>query len=81
MRQRGLVRAEAGRSSTTRPSLVFGPTAALLPRKLVPVMVKASVTREGQTVLTEFKDGYYLPFAAQSGLHLKWTIRIKAEDL
>lgn len=117
--------------------LVFGLTATLLPRKFVPVMVKASavlvmflgvvtfaraaslagialptiqisspsssvsagnpggsgtsavnvglikaiVSGGRQTVLTEFKDGQYVPFAVQAGLPLTWTIRISADDL
>ncbi len=118
--------------------LVFGLTAALLPRRFVPVMVKASavlvmflgvvtfgraaalsgiplpdfsslsfasggtaqasmipaggasasrsrlaaVIENGvQTITTEFKDGYYVPFTVQAGVPLKWTIRVKEEDL
>ncbi|MCD1655188.1 sulfite exporter TauE/SafE family protein [Treponema zuelzerae] len=110
--------------------LLFGLTATLLPRKFVPIMVKASavlvmflgavtfaraatlagislpaitvsspavleptgnvararlikadVSDGKQTVLTEFRNGQYVPFAAQSGLPLTWTIRISAEDL
>lgn len=119
--------------------LVFGLTAALLPRKFVPHMVKASavlvmflgfvtVSRAAalagislpsfdqlspgslgssnyasaesipgrkvgaagavatisdgvQTITTEFKDGYYVPFTVQAGVPLKWTIRVKEEDL
>lgn len=119
--------------------LVFGLTAALLPRKFVPHMVKASAVlvmflgivtvgraaalagipipsfsplspgspvspkyasatsipgRRGgaagavatisngvQTITTEFKDGYYVPFTVQAGVPLKWTIRVKEEDL
>ncbi len=121
--------------------LVFGLTAALLPRRFVPVMVKASAVlvmflgvvtfgraaalsgiplpdlaprvfasgesaREAsvipvggstagsaarrnaaviengvQTITTEFKDGYYVPFTVQAGVPLKWTIRVKEEDL
>lgn len=109
--------------------LAFGLTAALLPRKLVPTMVKASavlvmflgvvtvtraVTMAGvslsgnrgpsvtqvavrgrleaglplatvldgvQTVVTEFKDGQYVPFAVKAGVPLKWTVRISADEL
>ena len=107
--------------------LVFGLTAALLPRKFVPHMVKASAVlvmflgivtvgraaaltgislpsvpkyasatsisgRKGaaaiatisngvQTITTEFKDGYYVPFAVQAGVPLKWTIRVTEDDL
>jgi plastocyanin domain-containing protein len=119
--------------------LVFGLTAALLPRKFVPVMVKASavlvmflgvvtfgraaalsgiplpdisslslapggtaqsapiipvvdrassrgplaaILANGvQTITTEFKDGYYVPFTVQAGVPLKWTIRVREEDL
>ncbi len=119
--------------------LVFGLTAALLPRRFIPVMVKASavlvmflgvvtfgraaalsgvplpdfsslsfvsggtaqaasaipaggasasrsrlaaVIENGvQTITTEFKDGYYVPFTVQAGVPLKWTIRVKEEDL
>ena len=119
--------------------LVFGLTAALLPRKFVPVMVKASailvlflgvvtfdraavlsgiplpefssrpsvsggtaqsapanlaggalasqarlaavVANGVQSITTEFKDGYYVPFTVQAGIPLKWTIRVKEEEL
>jgi uncharacterized protein len=121
--------------------LAFGATAALIPRKFVPAMVKASAvlvmtlglltaaraaslagiplpslpgarsfvsaskggpssasailvsgtaSRNGitavvsggtQSVVTEFKDGYYVPFTVQAGLPLKWIIRVKASDL
>lgn len=118
--------------------LLFGLTATLLPRKFVPIMVKASavlvmflgvvtfaraatlagialpsfsapnsaitagntgssnalsgnavnaglitatVSGGKQTVITEFKNGYYVPFAVQAGIPLTWTIRIAADDL
>lgn len=104
--------------------LVFGLTAALLPRKFAPIMVKASAvlvmflgvvtvaraaTLSGipqsasiipvggfassrdrlvatiengiQTITTEFKDGYYVPFTVQAGIPLRWTIRIKEDDI
>lgn len=118
--------------------LAFGLTATLLPRKLVPIMVRASavlvmflgvvtfaraatlagialptgsvpksaiasgdtgisngqsgnavnaglikaiMSGNKQTVITEFKDGYYVPFAVQAGIPLAWTIRISADDL
>ncbi len=114
--------------------LAFGLTATLLPRKFVPVMVKASavlvmflgivtfaramalagieipsgssspvttleatnapadgatsvglikaiVSGGRQTVLTEFTDGRYVPFAVQAGIPLTWTIRISEYDL
>jgi sulfite exporter TauE/SafE/plastocyanin domain-containing protein/copper chaperone CopZ len=34
-----------------------------------------------QTVTTEFKDGYYVPFTVQAGLPLKWTIRVTEDEL
>jgi uncharacterized protein len=111
--------------------LVLGLTATLLPKKLVPIMVKASavlvlflgvvtfsraaalagvalpslpapgqtarasasadavnvglikatVSGGRQTVLTEFKNGQYVPFAVQEGLPLVWMIRISADDI
>jgi len=119
--------------------LVFGLTAALLPRRFVPVLVKASavlvmflgvvtfgraaalsgiplpdfssfsfassetpqsasilpvggtaasrgrlvatIENGVQTITTDFKDGYYVPFTVQAGVPLKWTILIKEEDL
>lgn len=103
--------------------LIFSLTAALLPRKVVPVMIKASAvlvmflgvvtfaraatyagvalpagtaeTRNAlnaglvtatlsggrQTVLTEFKNGQYVPFVVKAGVPLTWTIRISADDL
>ena len=44
-------------------------------------LIKATVSGGRQTVLTEFKDGQYVPFAVQAGLPLTWTIRISADDL
>ena len=106
--------------------LVFGFAAAFIPKKLVPMMIKASAVlvmflglitlgraaalsgialpskqasywtgerkagglaraevRDGvQTVLTDFgSSGYYLPFAVQAGIPVKWTIRVKADGL
>jgi hypothetical protein len=119
--------------------LVFGLTAALVPRKFVPVMVRASavlvmflgvvafgraaalsgiplpdfsprslalggasqsasvipvraatssrgrivaaIENGVQTITTDFKDGYYVPFTVQAGVPLKWTIRIKEADI
>jgi len=44
-------------------------------------LIKATVSGGKQTVLTEFKDGQYVPFAVQAGLPLTWTIRIAADDI
>lgn len=44
-------------------------------------LIKATVSAGRQTVLTEFKDGQYVPFAVQAGIPLTWTIRISADDL
>jgi len=45
-------------------------------------VIRAAVTADGsQSVLTEFKDGYYVPFVVQAGVPVKWTIRIKEEDI
>jgi sulfite exporter TauE/SafE/copper chaperone CopZ len=41
----------------------------------------ATVKGGVQTITTDFKDGYYVPFTVQAGVPLKWTIRIKEEDL
>jgi sulfite exporter TauE/SafE/plastocyanin domain-containing protein len=110
--------------------LAFGLAATLLPRRLLPVMVKASAVlvmflgvvtfsraaslagvalpsfgssggaaltaakpaslSDGivaklengvQTVTTEFKDGYYVPFTVQAGVPVKWTIRVTEDEL
>jgi uncharacterized protein len=34
-----------------------------------------------QTVTTEFKDGYYVPFSVQAGIPVKWTIRVTEDEL
>ena len=34
-----------------------------------------------QTVTTEFKGGYYVPFTVQAGVPLKWTIRVTEDEL
>jgi uncharacterized protein len=34
-----------------------------------------------QTVTTEFKDGYYVPFTVQAGVPVKWTIRVTEDEL
>ncbi len=34
-----------------------------------------------QTVTTEFKDGYYVPFTVQAGVPVKWTIRVTDDEL
>ena len=101
---------------------LFGITATLLPRKVVPMMVKASavlvmflgvvtcaraaslsgislpfggnqsivqttglqsatVANGFQSIVTEFKNGRYIPFAVKAGVPLKWTIRIAEEDI
>lgn len=44
-------------------------------------LIQATVAGGKQTVLTEFKDGQYVPFAVQAGLPLTWTIRIAADDI
>ena len=44
-------------------------------------LIKATVSAGKQTVLTEFKNGQYVPFAVRSGIPLTWTIRISAGDL
>jgi plastocyanin domain-containing protein len=44
-------------------------------------LIKAIVSGGRQSVITEFKDGYYVPFAVQAGIPLAWTIRITADDL
>jgi len=113
---------------------LFGVTATLLPRKAVPMMVKASavlvmflgvvtfaraatlagiplpfqgnpsivqttgtqgsgaksqsaalqntiVANGAQSIVTEFKNGNYVPFAVKAGVPLKWTIRIAEQDI
>jgi sulfite exporter TauE/SafE len=44
-------------------------------------LIKATVSGGRQTVLTEFKNGQYVPFAVQAGLPLTWTVRIAEEDI
>lgn len=44
-------------------------------------LIKATVSGGRQTVLTEFKNGQYVPFAVQAGLPLTWTVRIAADDI
>jgi plastocyanin domain-containing protein len=113
--------------------LGFGLAATMLPRRFLPVMVKASAvlvmflgvvtfsraaslagialpsfgSRGGaaiasaatvvpvsasdgivakledgvQTVTTEFKNGYYVPFTVQAGVPVKWTIRVTEDEL
>jgi len=34
-----------------------------------------------QTVTTEFKGGYYVPFTVQAGVPVKWTIRVTEDEL
>jgi uncharacterized protein len=34
-----------------------------------------------QTVTTEFKDGYYVPFTVQVGVPVKWVIRVTEDEL
>lgn len=43
---------------------------------------KAIVLDGAQTVLTDFgSSGYYLPFTVQTGIPVKWTIKVTAEGL
>lgn len=44
-------------------------------------IIKAVVVDRVQTVTTEFKDGYYVPFVVQAGIPVKWTIRVTADEL
>jgi sulfite exporter TauE/SafE/copper chaperone CopZ len=44
-------------------------------------LIKATVSGGKQTVITEFKDGNYVPFAVQAGIPLTWIIGISADDL
>jgi uncharacterized protein len=43
--------------------------------------IAARLERGFQTVTTEFKDGYYVPFAVQAGVPVKWTIRATEDEL
>ena len=44
--------------------------------------IKANPQGSVQTVLTDFgSSGYYLPFAVQAGIPVKWTIRVTADGL
>jgi len=44
-------------------------------------IIKAVVADGVQTVTTEFKDGYYIPFVVQAGIPVRWTIRVTADEL
>lgn len=44
-------------------------------------IIKAVVANGVQTVTTEFKDGYYVPFVVQAGIPVKWTIRVTEDEL
>lgn len=43
--------------------------------------IAAKIEGGVQTVTTEFKDGYYVPFTVQAGVPLKWTIRVTEDEL
>lgn len=43
--------------------------------------IVATIANGVQTVTTEFKDGYYVPFTVQAGLPVKWTIRVTEDEL
>lgn len=43
--------------------------------------IKAIIADGVQTVTTEFKNGYYVPFVVQAGIPVKWTIRVTADEL
>jgi sulfite exporter TauE/SafE/copper chaperone CopZ len=56
--------------------------AAVPGRKSAPAgLIQATVSGGVQTVLTVFKNGRYVPFSAQVGIPVKWTIRIDEEDI
>jgi sulfite exporter TauE/SafE/plastocyanin domain-containing protein/copper chaperone CopZ len=44
-------------------------------------IIKAVIANGVQTVTTEFKDGYYVPFVVQAGIPVRWTIRVTADEL
>ena len=45
-------------------------------------LVKATVANGAQTVTTDFgSSGYYMPFAVQVGVPVKWTIKVTADGL
>ena len=45
-------------------------------------LVRATLQDGVQTVLTDFgSSGYYMPFAVQAGIPVKWTIRVTADGL
>jgi plastocyanin domain-containing protein len=70
-------------------SLSHFPSGATQSASIIPVVDRtasrgqlvAKVANGVQTITTEFKDGYYVPFTVQAGVPLKWTIRVKEEDL
>lgn len=45
------------------------------------VIGKIKIENGNQTIITEFKNGSYVPFTVQVGLPLKWIIRVGSRDL
>ncbi|MFH2113665.1 MAG: sulfite exporter TauE/SafE family protein [Spirochaetota bacterium] len=74
-------------SNSSSPSLAFGGTTQSA--SIIPVggtassrdRLFATIENGIQTITTEFKDGYYVPFTVQAGVPLRWTIRIKEDDI
>lgn len=46
-----------------------------------PGIAVAALDGDIQTITTEFKDGYYVPFVVKAGVPLRWTIRVTADEL
>lgn len=83
--------ASTGRSAENRERLAadtspIGTAAEEIPMFLAadakpPAGIFAKVKGESQEVLTEFKNGRYLPFTVQAGLPVTWIVRIKESEL
>jgi plastocyanin domain-containing protein len=64
------------------PSSSVLPIAEVADRTSPQTGIPKAVVADGvQSIVTEFKNGYYAPFAVQVGVPLRWTIRIKAEEI
>jgi sulfite exporter TauE/SafE/copper chaperone CopZ len=64
-------------AQATEPKPITEPT----PSKETATSTAAADKPRRQTVLTEFKNGRYVPFAVRVGIPVSWTIRISERDL
>jgi len=79
----GIVPGMSGRLSAPTAAATEVPAAVpVAERKKAVSNAPVSTVADGvQTVVTDFKNGSYIPFSVKAGIPLKWTIRIRAEDL